>query len=247
MPLKVITVDFWNTIVDSSNGIGRNSYRQRVLVEEMQNLDYDLTHELWGEATKASWQYFNSIWTNEHRTPSADETIEYFWKYLELPYSKSSVNICKEAFAGAILKHPPKLLSGVVEAFDKWKDNYDLAIVSDTGFSPGSTLRELMSRLGVLDYFKSFSFSDESGVSKPHPKAFRYVLDELDAHPSEALHVGDIERTDIVGAKRIGMKAIRYMGDPSGEMNKQNPKATLADREAQSWEEVIKQVDELSK
>lgn len=242
MQTKLITIDFWNTLVDSSNGIKRNGYRQKVLVEEMRETGADITHEIWEKATKASWEHFNSIWINEQRTPTPDETVKFYWKFLELPVNSRALEICKEAFAMAILKYPPKLVDNAKEALDKLRENYTLAIVSDTGFSPGKVLKELLERLGVLNYFSAFSFSDETGVSKPHPKAFQTILDELDFHPKEAIHIGDLERTDIVGAKGVNMGAIRFMGDPTGVLNKKNPQSTIADAEVFSWAEAVEKI-----
>ena len=47
------------------------------------------------------------------------------------------------------------------------------------------------------------------GWCKPRPEPFRAALDALAVYPGEALHVGDIERTDVGGALKVGMRAIR--------------------------------------
>src|SRR5690606_40365814 len=60
--------------------------------------------------------------------------------------------------------------------------------------------------VGIAGYFDIYVFSDETGVAKPHPEAFRRAYEPLGCLPSEALHIGDIERTDILGAKSAGMK-----------------------------------------
>ena len=38
------------------------------------------------------------------------------------------------------------------------------------------------------------------------------ILHDLNIGPEEAVHIGDLEHTDIAGAKRIGMKAIKFIG-----------------------------------
>jgi FMN phosphatase YigB (HAD superfamily) len=52
-------------------------------------------------------------------------------------------------------------------------------------------------------------YSDGVGHSKPRAEPFRCALDALGVKPEDALHIGDIERTDIEGALGVGMRAIR--------------------------------------
>jgi FMN phosphatase YigB (HAD superfamily) len=90
--------------------------------------------------------------------------------------------------------------------------------VCDTGFSPGRVVRQLLLRTGLLDLLEVQAFSDEVGVPKPDPRIFEHALGALDATPASALHVGDLRRTDIAGARRIGMRTVRirdHFDDPS--------------------------------
>jgi len=83
-----------------------------------------------------------------------------------------------------------------------------MGIISNTGITPGYILRKVLERAQTSAFFRVMVFSDEIGFSKPHRLMFETALKELDAHPSEAIHIGDGLRTDIAGAKAIGMKAI---------------------------------------
>jgi len=59
MNIDVITIDFWNTIFDSSNGTPRNSYRLDVLNKELQKIDFQLDEYQCQQAMAASWEFFN--------------------------------------------------------------------------------------------------------------------------------------------------------------------------------------------
>ncbi len=83
---------------------------------------------------------------------------------------------------------------------------------ADTGYSPGSVLRLLLDRHGLLGYFEYAYFSNEHGMSKPDTRVFVHVLEELDVRPAEAAHVGDIQRTDVAGAQAAGMSAVHFVG-----------------------------------
>lgn len=87
-----------------------------------------------------------------------------------------------------------------------------LGIVSDTNLTPGRILRQHLERDGLLQYFTALTFSDETGFPKPDPRMFTETLAQLNAQPEEAAHVGDTPRTDIAGAKALGMLALRCAG-----------------------------------
>ena len=87
-----------------------------------------------------------------------------------------------------------------------------LGLVCDTGFSPGRLVRQLLDDVGLLGYLDVLCFSDEVGVPKPGNDIFAKALAELGVRPPEAVHVGDLKRTDIAGARDIGMHGIRFRG-----------------------------------
>ncbi len=238
MEIKVITIDFWNTLFDSSNGKLRNTYRQEALLKEIARLGKTVDMSDLKDAMQASWEFFDHIWKNDMRTPSPYETVEFFWDYLQIPPDQRALDTIVDAFENCIIKYPPSIIKGVRKSMKKLSKIYQLAIVSDTGFSPGSILRELLYKEEIFDYFSAFSFSDETGVSKPHEKAFSTVLDKLKCKPENALHIGDIEETDIKGAKNIGMKAIKFSGDDTSHPAFKKGGSTIADIELSSWKEI---------
>ena len=246
MKIKVITIDLWNTLFDSSNGTKRNAYRQHALLNEIEKMNIQLPPDDYNNALKASWEFFNNIWLNNQRTPDTIEMIEFFWSYLKLPYNRESIENVAYHFQISVFEHPPKLIGGVQESLEILSQKYKLGLISDTGFTPGSLLIKLMQNFGIFDYFSAFSFSDETGVSKPNKKAYLTILNKFAVNPEEAVHIGDIEKTDIKGAKELGMNAIRFSGDPTAVMNKDNSKTTMADFEVSHWNDVVKCIEILN-
>ncbi|HRP02881.1 MAG TPA: HAD family hydrolase [Candidatus Kapabacteria bacterium] len=236
--IKLITIDFWNTLYDSSNGMNRNALRQHTMFEEIAKHGYNVSNEEYEQALNASWEFFNDLWVNQQRTPLTEETIEFFWQYLNLPYDDYSIGRIAKVFKDSILDYPPKLMSGVKEFLEQYHNDMKFGLISDTGFTPGSILVELMEIDGIAQYFSAFSFSDETGVSKPNPIAFNKILNTLNINPDEALHIGDIEKTDVIGAKEIGMRTIRFDGDKSSNMMKDNPKDTIANFRCNTWYDI---------
>jgi putative hydrolase of the HAD superfamily len=83
------------------------------------------------------------------------------------------------------------------------------ALICDTGFSPGRVVRRLLDRAGLLGLLEVTVFSDEAGVPKPHPRVFQQALGPLAVAAGEALHVGDLRRTDVAGARGAGLGSVR--------------------------------------
>jgi putative hydrolase of the HAD superfamily len=85
-----------------------------------------------------------------------------------------------------------------------------LAVICNTGRTPGKVLRIILERLGMTPYLSAQTFSDELCLRKPRPEIFMRTLAALGVEPPEALHVGDTLATDFRGAQAIGMYAIHF-------------------------------------
>jgi putative hydrolase of the HAD superfamily len=83
------------------------------------------------------------------------------------------------------------------------------ALICDTGFSPGRIVRRFLERHSLLELLEVQVFSDEAGRPKPHPSLFRAALEPLGVEPADAVHVGDLRRTDVAGARGVGMASVR--------------------------------------
>jgi putative hydrolase of the HAD superfamily len=83
------------------------------------------------------------------------------------------------------------------------------ALICDTGLTPGRVVREHLVRLGLLDGLRAQLFSDEVGVPKPNERIFHAALGALGTAADGAWHVGDLLRTDVAGARGVGMRSVR--------------------------------------
>ncbi|MGQ9819629.1 MAG: HAD family hydrolase [Candidatus Kapaibacteriales bacterium] len=243
--IKVVTIDFWNTIFDSSNGLERNQLRISTLKSKLSELGLNISDEEYQTAMQKAWEFFNGIWKNEQRTLSAYDSVLFFWRHFSAPLNENVINEVVTTFEECILYYPPILFDGVPDVLQELSSKFKLGIVSDTGFSPGRVLRELLERYSILQYFSAFSFSNETGVSKPHPKAFLKVLNSLNCEPEKAIHIGDIEETDIEGAKNLNMLAIRFLASQPDFFGENGEFHTKADFIAKSWNEVLEIINSL--
>ncbi len=98
------------------------------------------------------------------------------------------------------------------------------AVICDTGLTPGWVTREVLAHLGFAANVDAYVFSDDMGVTKPNDAMFTAALDALGVQPQNTVHVGDMLRADIDGARRVGMKTIRITAvTPDGGVSASPP------------------------
>jgi len=83
------------------------------------------------------------------------------------------------------------------------------AVICDTGLTPGRVVRRHLEHVGLLRYFEVQIFSDEWSIVKPDARIFHAALEALGVSASSAVHVGDLKRTDVAGARSVGMRTVR--------------------------------------
>jgi len=185
--------------------------RLRLLSEALRSCGV-YTDEQLHEACLLESDSHYQVWRNEHRTLSTAERVGRILTSLEARLPDEAVRKMVSAYEENILARPPVLIEGVREALERLAGSYRLGIISDVGFSPGRVLRQVLRQNDLLDVFDSLVFSDEAGRSKPHVEVFKRTAQRLEADPREMVHIGDLEFTDIVGAKQAGYRAIRFTG-----------------------------------
>lgn len=240
--IKAISFDFWNTLFTEQPGGFRFYYeRRRELLAEALTQYGDFTLEQIELAFLLEAKSHYRIWTEEHRTPSAAERLDRLLGLLGVRMEDGKRRELVAAFEEGILELPPAPVEGALEVMERLAGRCRLGIISDIGFSPGRVLRQVLKRAGLIEFFDSLIFSDEVGRSKPHVEVFRRSATELGAEPPHILHVGDLEHTDIVGAKRAGWRAIRFVGiTPIKE-----EETTLADKVTSRLTEIPELLTEL--
>jgi putative hydrolase of the HAD superfamily len=92
-----------------------------------------------------------------------------------------------------------------------------LQTLKDRGFRLGlisnaaddQNTQTLVDKGDFRPYLEFIISSAAFGIRKPHPFIFQTALDHFQVNANEAVMVGDLLETDILGAHQIGMKSIR--------------------------------------
>jgi len=210
--IRAVTFDFWHTLVAEQPGTMRRlrlDLWSRLLARAGQPRDAAVIES----AFDKNWQRFEEHWWTNTGQYTPTDSVSFLMDELSLDATDGlrtdlidSYRVVGEA---AELEVAPGLEAclGALRA-----NGVRLGIVCDVGLTSSPTLRDRLERLGVLDAFDAWSFSDETGVFKPASEAFRAALEPLGVDPRDAAHIGDNERTDITGANALGMVSVRYQG-----------------------------------
>lgn len=228
---SVVSIDFWNTLVKANtNGDKRHSIRMNTMLDIVKRYRQDVTIEDLDEAHRQASRTFDKIWYGQQRTLTTEELIDQIFKELDIIPSIGEMDELILTFQESLYAGPPELADHISEVLPDLAGKYRLALISDTMYSPGRVLREYLKSKNLYDYFDVFVFSDEVGYSKPNIRAFQTVLDATHAIPKNSYHIGDIQDTDIQGAKTAGMNAILYTG-----VSQASKKNTNADYVMDNW------------
>ena len=204
--IRAVTYDCWGTLLKDHDWEGAMDIRLSALRRFLDLDDSDaraLINEAWARHDEA-WKQVETFgpgrmaaYCLEARGVDDDDSISELTREFE----EASIQTGVDAVEGAA-----ETLSALANA------QIRLGLVCDTGFTPGRVVRDILDRVGLLQHLEVLCFSDEVGVPKPGNEIFAKALAELGVRPPEAIHVGDLKRTDIAGARDIGMHGIRFRG-----------------------------------
>ena len=211
MTIKAITFDFWSTLYEAKTvDYTQRLYQLKAIVEQFSDHTFEL--EQFQAAVNEARETWRRTWLEEYRTLTADDWLQIALKKLGVLLAPEHFFSIKIILERSVLNDLPTPVPEVKTALADLSAQYQLAIISDTGLTPGRILRQVLENDNLAPYFTHFTFSDEVGRSKPHALAFLTTLEALGVKPNEAAHVGDLLHTDIVGAQQVGMRAVQYIG-----------------------------------
>jgi HAD superfamily hydrolase (TIGR01549 family) len=99
------------------------------------------------------------------------------------------------------------IVPGTIDLLEKLYGRFRLGIAANQR----REVHGFLEKNGILKFFDSRQVSADLGYSKPDVRLFLEVLRELGAKPENAVMVGDRQDNDIVPAKLVGMKTIRFL------------------------------------
>ncbi len=214
MRLKAVTFDLWQTLLlDTPETLRRARLgRIRGVYDILRGQGVSLEMAQVEAAYEGMAGRLEQLWSSQRDVGSPGQVrflLEHLGLAESVPPEGPLMDTLEEAYSFPILSALPVVNDGAREVLARLRaGGIELGLVCNTGRTSGRMLRLVLARLGLASLLSVLTFSDEVGLRKPHPEIFRRTLAALDVAPGEAAHVGDDARTDIAGARGIGMRAI---------------------------------------
>ncbi|HEX2054700.1 MAG TPA: HAD family hydrolase [Actinomycetota bacterium] len=217
-PPRAVTFDCWSTLISDKNWEQTMAARQQSLIEIAGRRGVELTPERSRELIEAAWEQHVISWRAGGvfgAKGAADWILGQLGISVVSPNGESAEDELAAELALAIESATSGVGTYVLEGADEAvqivrEAGIGTALVCDTGFTPARFVRRFLDEHGIkLDHY---FFSDEVGKPKPYPPIFEAALAATGSQPHEAVHIGDLKRTDIAGARNAGMGTIRYTG-----------------------------------
>jgi len=151
------------------------------------------------------------------------EQAEVWARYQQIVLDSAGIKADQELLA-KVMKKVGELFKGTTWAlFDDVlptlktlkKQNFIIGLLTNLAKDMSSTCR----KLGLEPYLDFVVTSEEVGVDKPNPLIFQAALQRAGVDASEAIHVGDQYKMDVVGARGVDINPIlidRYNLYPGG-------------------------------
>jgi len=164
-------------------------------------------------AYEASGSFLGRVWAEDKDVPVLEHVralLAAVDRGLPARVPADAMTALIDAYAKPVLLVPPAVDASARQALERLRaQGVALAVLSNTMRTPGTTLRQLLERFGLLACFAHTTFSDEVGVRKPAAEIFALTLRALGVPAEAAVHVGDDPVLDVHGARVAGMRVVQ--------------------------------------
>ncbi len=208
--VKAITFDCWDTLLDddASRAKKQKEYFRQIFNEN----GFPITQDEIDELFRKEATLFQNHIVQHRKTQNSTMRAKTIVQLADVQIPASQIDKIADYCDRIALEYRPPVVTGIKEVLAVLTKSYKLAVICNTGWHSGETVRHLLQGYDFTRYFSHLTFSDEAGVAKPHKQIFEHTLDKLSCRTEDAVHIGDSEYSDIVGAKEAKMRAILFTG-----------------------------------
>ena len=209
--IRAVTFDLWNTLLTGTPGAVeiRSRFWREVIVERGLDIGDDLLH---GTLSMLPTR-FDEEWRAGRQYGPTEALADCFTAFGDRLASED-----RDALAAAFEAASYELkVAPVADAADVLSavaaTGVAVGIISDTTLAVGRHLRTYLDQHRILQHVTFAAYTAEVGDYKPDPARYRAALDGLGIDdPTTVAHVGDLMRTDVAGARAMGMVTVRFRG-----------------------------------
>ncbi len=206
---RAVTFDCWSTLLSEEDWGLAHQRRIEALAEAAEQAGVSPDEQDVEEAFRLAWGRHMQLWTEGVAT-GASHVAGWAMETLGVATDGRPLRALCRHFEEASHSGKVVALDGAQKTLHSLGEHgVRMALICDTGLTPGRVVRKHLDRWGLLSSLSAQLFSDEFGVTKPDTQIFAAALDALGVEARHALHVGDLRRTDVAGARAMGMRSIR--------------------------------------
>ncbi|MEM2987043.1 MAG: HAD family hydrolase [Nitrososphaerota archaeon] len=222
--ISTILFDYGDTLIYRNKPIEeirekRLEFLHKYLINKKINIDIKILKE-----------NFYNIWDSIYKKCEeesieipAEETIPKILEKIGIKckYDKEIKHVFFKPDLESIMLFPE-----VKEVLNFLKNNkYKIGLISNT--VSDWFVKETLKKLKIEKFFDCIITSAQIGIRKPRLEIFEKALKELNANKSQTVMIGDSLKSDILGAKRLGIKAIYVNRWKNNKNIDINPDATI--------------------
>ena len=223
--LRAVTFDLWETLIKDvpENEPLLRARRLSEIEKVLRRAGFNPSPEAMERAHREVWLRMDAIWKSNRDLSTLEQTRLFLEIALGLERTRLPDHALDEAalrYGDSLLHYPPRAVDGAAAAVAHARARgLRVALICNTGRTPGRILRVILDRLGMAGHIEHFCFSNELGICKPDPEIFRQALEPFGVGPEESLHVGDRPDLDLAGARAAGISSVhlRVPNAPEGD------------------------------
>ena len=264
--IRAVTFDLWETLLYEKDGanLQRTAVRCRNIAAVLNSFGVRSSSEQVDLAIGTATSALVAMWDKNKDIAHRDQ-LKLIIQAIPSAAAKFKENWLGQlsaAFVSPVFEVRPYLNPEAQSVLKKLKEREkSIALICNTGLTPGTGLRELLAGFHVAEYFDLMIFSEEVGIRKPDREIYGLAARGLKVKACEVVHVGDNLKSDVWGAKNAGFKAA-YLSSEEGhdKIAEADPNSLLSlsrklggpvagkirpDRTLRSLSALVKLVDEL--
>ncbi|HVX24447.1 MAG TPA: HAD family hydrolase [Candidatus Saccharimonadales bacterium] len=205
---KLVSFDLWLTLIKSDGRTFktlRNAMLQAAFAPDKDVKTFDVM-------VREQDKQADRIAEERGRDVMFEERVRMVAKAAEAPQpSADLLDYFYSEQTDLFKRYPPVLIDPKTpDHLARLAEEYQLAVVSNTGFIHGKEMRGALEHLEIGQYFSHLIFSNEVGYAKPDARIYNSLLDASGYQPDQVTHIGDNLRADVAGPQALGMHAIHF-------------------------------------
>ncbi len=203
--IKAVFFDFYNTLVRFWPPI------EQIQCASCQEFGLTLSEEAIKRGYSVADVFFNrENELNPLALRSESERLDFFTRYEQIILGEAGVPVSAD-----LARRIWQMASSVPKEFTPFEDTAPaLSQLQADGYRLGiitnlrRDMNQICQQIGLGQYLDIFVNSGDVGVEKPAAPVFLAALQQAAVAPEEAVHVGDQRRSDVVGARAVGIHPV---------------------------------------